>query len=97
MGMENHRRYVQGIYPAAKLRTVKDYPRIGDRSYRIIDGDRPIGWPEGDPTTAWREAERVIADVPSRAILAMGQPMTDDAYKAAVDAWIAAKSDWKAT
>ena len=92
--MTNNRRFVQSLYPAAKLRVVKDYPRVGDLSYRVMDGERPIGRPEYDPTTAWREAERLLCGVPSRDVMAsaMHRPMTDEEYKESVNSWIAAES-----
>lgn len=93
--MQGYRIAVLNVYPAAQARIIKDYPVRGDRSYRIVVGSRPIGWPQVDPTTAWREAGALLARVPSHDLMRMANPektISDEEYTVLAGAWIAAES-----
>jgi hypothetical protein len=62
--MQEYRNIVRGFRPAATVKVVFDYPRTGDRSYQIVDGVTPVGDPQIDPTTAWREADALLSRGP---------------------------------
>lgn len=59
--MQEYRNIVRDRLPAAKIKVVRNYPNVGDRSYQVMDGTTPIGDPQVDITTAWREADARLA------------------------------------